>query len=127
MAFKTGAEYSSTSVLVPLRTGLTFITGMQSGWVTWEGFIQHSHYSVFPHNSASVYNHGVYVLHRFEFNGKKIITTLFTLTMFIPVTTQTVVFQIIYRMGLVNKMPSVILLYSGVNIVGVYIMFNQLN
>ena len=48
--------------------------------------------------------------------------------MFIPVvTTQTVVFQIVYRLGLVNKMPSIILLYSGVHIVGIYIMFNQLN
>lgn len=69
-----------------------------------------------------------YVLHRFEFKGKKIIFTMFMLTMFIPVvTTQTVVFQIVYRLGLVNKMPSIILLYSGVHIVGIYIMFNQLN
>jgi multiple sugar transport system permease protein len=69
-----------------------------------------------------------YVLHRFDFAGKKLVHILFTLTMFIPVvTTQTVVFQIIYRMGLVNKMLSVILLYSGVNIIGIYIMLNQLN
>ena len=54
--------------------------------------------------------------------------TLFLLTMFIPVvTTQTIVFQIIYKLGLVNKMLSVILLYSGVNIVGIFIMLNQLN
>ncbi|NLX75990.1 MAG: carbohydrate ABC transporter permease [Clostridiaceae bacterium] len=131
MAFKTGAEYSSTSVLTPPRN-----------WFNFYNF----RYAIKVGNlGKALFNTAVilaislsiqllfttmvsYVLHRFEFKGKKIIFTMFMLTMFIPVvTTQTVVFQIVYRLGLVNKMPSIILLYSGVHIVGIYIMFNQLN
>ncbi|NLM11534.1 MAG: carbohydrate ABC transporter permease [Clostridiaceae bacterium] len=131
MAFKTGAEYSSTSVLVPPQNWLNFYNFRYAIRVgnLGKALFNTAIILLFSLTIQLLFTTMVsYVLHRFEFNGKKIITTLFTLTMFIPVvTTQTVVFQIIYRMGLVNKMPSVILLYSGVNIVGVYIMFNQLN
>lgn len=131
MAFKTGTEYSSTSVLVPPKN-----------WFNLYNF----KYAIKVGNlGKALFNTGVilvisltlqllftsmvsYVLHRFDFTGKRVIFTLFLLTMFIPVvTTQTIVFQIIYRLGLVNKIFSVILLYSGVNIVGIFIMFNQLD
>ncbi len=69
-----------------------------------------------------------FVLHRFDFKLKKVIILLFTLTMFIPVvTTQVVVYQIIYRLGLMNTIWSVILIYSGVGIVDIYILFNVLD
>jgi len=131
MAFKTGTEYSSTSVLVPPKNWLNFYNFKYA--------IRVGNLGKALFNTAVILAISLtlqlmfttmvsYVLHRFEFRGRKIIYTLFVLTMFIPVvTTQTVVFQIVYRMGLVNRMPSVILLYSGVNIVGIYIMFNQLN
>mgnify|MGYP000995246346 FL=1 len=131
MAFKTGSEYSSTSVLVPPKNWLNFYNFKYA--------IRVGNLGKALFNTAVILAISLtlqlmfttmvsYVLHRFEFRGRKIIYTLFVLTMFIPVvTTQTVVFQIVYRMGLVNRMPSVILLYSGVNIVGIYIMFNQLN
>jgi len=131
MAFKTGTEYSSTSVLVPPKNWLNFYNFKYA--------IRVGNLGKALFNTAVILAISLtlqlmfttmvsYVLHRFEFRGRKIIYTLFVLTMFIPVvTTLTVVFQIVYRMGLVNRMPSVILLYSGVNIVGIYIMFNQLN
>lgn len=131
MAFKTGTEYSSTSVLVPPKNWLNFYNFKYA--------IRVGNLGKALFNTAVILAISLtlqlmfttmvsYVLHRFEFRGRKIIYTLFVLSMFIPVvTTQTVVFQIVYRMGLVNRMPSVILLYSGVNIVGIYIMFNQLN
>ncbi len=131
MAFKTGAEYSSTSILTP-----------PENWFNLYNF----KYAIKVGNLGKALLNTVivlgislsiqilfttmvsYVLHRFEFTGKKIVYILFALTMFIPVvTTQTVVFQIMYRLGLVNKMLSVILLYSGVNIVGIYIMLNLLS
>lgn len=130
MAFKTGAEYSSTDVLTPPRN-----------WFNMYNFkyaIRVGNLGKALANTALILTISLsiqilfttmvsYVLHRFEFKGKKVVMALFTLTMFIPVvTTQTVVFQIIYRMGLVNKLPSVILLYSGVGIVGIYIMLNLL-
>ena len=59
---------------------------------------------------------------------KKVIKTLFTLTMFIPVVaTQTLIFRMMYAVKLINTMWSVIILYSGVGIVGIYIMLNQLD
>ena len=130
MAFKTGTEYSSTSVLVPPQNWLNFYNfkyALRVGNLGKALFNTAVILAVSLSIQLLLTTMVSYVLHRFEFRGRKIIYTLFALTMFIPVvTTQTVVFQIVYRMGLVNKMPSVILLYSGVNIVGIYIMFNQL-
>lgn len=130
MAFKTGAEYSATPVLQA-----------PANWFNTYNFA----YAIRVGNLGKALINTViilgvsltiqivlttmvsYVLHRFEFKMKKIIMGLFTLTMFIPiVTTQTVVFQIMYKIKLVNSMFSVILLYSGVGIVGIYIMFNLL-
>ncbi|GHU26322.1 sugar ABC transporter permease [Spirochaetia bacterium] len=69
-----------------------------------------------------------FVVQRFEFKAKKAVMLLFMMTMFIPVvTTQVVVFQIIYRLHLVNTIGSLILLYSGTGIVDIYITTNLLN
>ncbi|MDR1231276.1 MAG: carbohydrate ABC transporter permease [Spirochaetaceae bacterium] len=69
-----------------------------------------------------------FVLQRFDFRGKKLVMGAYLLTMFIPVvTTQVVVFRIIYAMGLINNIGSIILLYSGVGIVDIYIVMNILN
>lgn len=131
MAFKTGAEYSATGVLTP-----------PASWANFYNFayaIRVGKLGKALVNTVIILGVSLtlqimfttmvsYVLHRFEFGAKKIVMTLFTLTMFIPVvTTQTVVFQIIYKLNLVNKMASVIILYSGVGIVGIYIMFNLLS
>lgn len=68
-----------------------------------------------------------YVLQRYTFIGRKVVFNMFAMTMFIPVvTTQVVVFRIIHSMGLVNSRWSVILLYSGVSIVDIYIVSNLL-
>lgn len=130
MAFKTGAEYSSTSVLVPPKNWLNFYNfryairvGNLGKALLNTGLILAISLTIQITFTAMV----SYVLSRFNFWGKKIVMTVFTLTMFIPVvTTQTVVFQIIYRMGLVSTIWSVILIYSGVTIVGIYIMLNLL-
>ncbi|MDD3206231.1 MAG: carbohydrate ABC transporter permease, partial [Lachnospiraceae bacterium] len=130
MAFKTGAEYSATPVLTPPTNWLNFYNFVYA--------IRVGKLGSALLNTAIILGISLtiqilfttmvsYVLHRFEFFGKKIVMTLFTLTMFIPVvTTQTIVFRIMYKLNLVNKMPSVIILYSGVGIVGIYIMFNLL-
>ncbi len=130
MAFKTGSEYASTSVMTAPKN-----------WFNLYNFkyaIRVGHLGIALVNTAIILTISLtlqimfttmvsYVLHRFEFKGRKLVLGLFTMTMFIPVvTTQTVVFQIIYKLGLVNKMPSVILLYAGVNIIGIYIMLNLL-
>lgn len=131
MAFKTGMEYTTTSVLTPPENWFNlynFKYAIKVGNLS-KALMNTTIILVVSLTIQTVFTTmASYVLHRFEFTGKKVVYILFTLTMFIPVvTTQTVVFQIIYRMGLVNKMLSVILLYSGVNIIGIYIMLNQLN
>lgn len=131
MALKTGTEYSSTSVLTPPRNWFNtynFKYAIRVGKLG-KALLNTAILLTISLTLQIMFTSMVsYVLHRFEFKGKKLIRTLFTLTMFIPVvTTQTVVFQIIYRMRLVNKMASVILLYSGVGIVGIYIMLNLLS
>ncbi|MDO5573425.1 MAG: carbohydrate ABC transporter permease [bacterium] len=131
MAFKTGAEYSATPVLVPPKNWLNFYNFAYA--------IRVGHLGKALLNTAIILTVSLgiqmvfttmvsYVLHRFNFKGKRIIMTMFTLTMFIPcVTTQTVVFQIIYKLKLVSTIWSLILLWSGVGIVGIYIMFNLLD
>ncbi len=130
MAFKTGAEYSATSVLEPPKNWFNmynFEYAIRVGELGKALFYTAIILGISLFIQIIFTTMVSYVLHRFEFRGRKIVMALFTLTMFIPVvTTQTVVFQIIYKMNLVNKMPSVILLYSGVGIVGIYIMFNLL-
>ncbi len=130
MAFKTGAEYSATGVLTPPKNWLNFynfkyairVGNLGKALLTSAEIIAIS-LAIQVMFTTMV----AYVLNRFDFIGKKIVKTLFTLTMFIPVvTTQTVVFKIIYSMGLVNHILSVIILYSGVTIVGIYIMLNLL-
>ncbi len=131
MAFKTGAEYASTNVLVPPKNWFNtynFKYAIRVGNLGKALFYTAIILGISLTIQIIFTSMVSYVLNRFEFVGKKIIMALFTLTMFIPVvTTQTVVFQIIYKMGLVNRLPSVILLYSGVGIVGIYIMLNLLS
>ncbi len=131
MAFKTGAEYSSTDVLTPPVNWFNmynFIYAVRIGGLG-KALLNTVIILTISLSLQILFTTMVsYILHRFTFKGRKIILALFTLTMFIPVvTTQTVVFQIIYKLRLVNTMASVILLYSGVGIIGIYIMFNLLD
>lgn len=131
MALKTGTEYTSTSVLTPPSNWLNlynFAYAIRVGNLG-KALLNTAIILIISLTIQIMFTTMVsYVLHRFKFAGKKIVFLLFTCTMFIPaVTTQTVVFQIIYRLGLVNKMISVIILYSGVNIIGIYVMLNLLS
>lgn len=131
MAFKTGVEYSTTSVLQAPASWFNFYNFKYAIRVgnLGKALINTAIILTISLTLQIMFTTMVsYILHRFEFKLKKLIMGLFTMTMFIPlVTTQTVVFQIMYKLKLVNKMPSVILLYSGVGIVGIYIMFNLLS
>lgn len=131
MAFKTGAEYSSTSVLEAPKSFLNFYNFAYAIRVgnLGKAFLNTA---VILTISLVLQVTGTamvaYVLSRFDFCGKKVVKTLFTLTMFIPVVaTQNLIFRMMYAVKLVNTMWSVIILYSGVGIVGIYIMLNQLD
>lgn len=131
MAFKTGAEYSSTSVLEPPANFLNtynFTYAIKVGKLG-KAFINTAIILVISLGLQVTFTSMVaYVLHRFDFLGKKVVKLLFTLTMFIPVVaTQTLIFRMMYAVKLINTMWSVIILYAGVGIVGIYIMLNQLD
>lgn len=131
MAFKTGAEYAATNVLSPPSNwfnAYNFKYAIKVGDLG-KALINTTIILGISLTIQIIFTTMVsYILHRFNFRFKKIIMGMFTMTMFIPlVTTQTVVFQIMYKLKLVNKMWSVIILYSGVGVVGIYIMFNLLD
>ncbi|GGX49126.1 carbohydrate ABC transporter permease [Saccharospirillum salsuginis] len=63
-----------------------------------------------------------YVVSRFEFRGRSLILFAYIIAMVVPyVTTQVATFEIIRGLGLINNKLSVILLYSGVDVVTIYI------
>lgn len=131
MAFKTGREYTETSVLAPPANWLNFYNFAYAIRVGELGKALFNTVIILAISLAVqiLFTCMVsYVLHRFDFRGRKVVKTLFTLTMFIPaVTTQTVIFRMMYTVGLVNSMWSVVILYSGVGIIGIYIMLNLLD
>lgn len=131
MAFKTGAEYSSTSVLEPPKSFLNFYNFIYAIKVGKLGKALLNTAIILAISltlQVTFTSMVAYVLSRFDFMGKKIVKMLFTLTMFIPVVaTQTLIFRMMYAVKLINTMWSVIILYSGVGIVGIYIMLNQLD
>lgn len=131
MAFKTGREYTETSVLTPPSNWFNYYNfeyALRVGNLG-KAFINTAIILAISLTIQILFTAMVsYVLHRFEFKGRKVVKILFTLTMFIPaVTTQTVIFRMMYAAGLVNSMWSVVILYSGVGIIGIYIMLNLLD
>lgn len=63
-----------------------------------------------------------FVISRFDFRGRKLILFAYIVAMVIPaVTTQVATFEVIRGLGLINTRWSVILLYSGVDAVTIFI------
>lgn len=69
-----------------------------------------------------------YVLSRFSFKGKRFVKFLFLLASLIPsITMQMSIFQIIVGMGIYNTRLATILLFSGTDIISIYIFLQFLN
>jgi multiple sugar transport system permease protein len=131
MAFKTGMEFKTTSYFTPPENFLNFYNfayAVKAGELG-KGFLVTLIIMLISLTvSLMLSGMAAYAINRFEFRLKKVILALFAMTMFIPVvTTQVVVFQIMHRMGLINSIWSVIIIYSGVSIVDLYILFNLLS
>lgn len=63
-----------------------------------------------------------YCLHRFKFRLKKFIIALYSLGLVLPIVlTQVSTFVVMHSLGLVGSFAGVIVLYSGVNIVNIFI------
>lgn len=63
-----------------------------------------------------------YILSRFEFRGKKLVSALFLIASLVPsITMQMSTFQIIVGMKLFNTIWSTIILFAGTDIISIYI------
>lgn len=130
MAFKTGRELKTTGYFTPPKSFVNFYNfayAMRVGKLG-QGLLT-TFFILFVTLAIVLLFSGMaaYALGRFDFKLKKAITGMFTMTMFIPVvTTQVVVFQMMHKIGLVNSIWSVIIIYSGVSIVDLYILINLL-
>lgn len=68
-----------------------------------------------------------YILNRFKFPGRKLISALFLVASLVPsITMQMSVFQIITKLGLFNTRLSTIILYAGTDIISIYIFIQFL-
>jgi multiple sugar transport system permease protein len=130
MAFKTRSQLKSTSYFTPPES---FLNMYNFKYAINSGDLISSLITTFIILTISLIiilffsSMAAYAIERFEYKLKKTILGVFMMTMFIPiVTTQVVVFQMMYKLGLVNSIWSVIINYSGVSIVDLYILMNIL-
>lgn len=69
-----------------------------------------------------------YIINRFKFPGRNIVSNLFLIASLIPsITMQMSVFQIIKKMGLFNTRFATIILFAGTDIISIYIFLQFLN
>lgn len=68
-----------------------------------------------------------YVIHRFRFPGRRLILILYVIVMAIPpITTQVSLYQVMLALDLVNSKWALIALYSGADIISLYIFITFL-
>jgi raffinose/stachyose/melibiose transport system permease protein len=124
-SFKSSEEYSTTSPLTPPDNWLNlenytraFIEGNML-----VGFMNTAIILVISIIGATLTGSMIaFVLHRFKFKGSAILLGAFLLATLIPaVTTQVATFQIISELGLFNTRWAAIILYTGTDIIAVYI------
>lgn len=130
-SFKTKSEYNSTGPLDLPKSFLNFdnyIKAFTQGNMI-QGFINTLIILFISLTIAILIGTMVaYVLHRFEFRGKKIVMGLFLLATLIPaITTQVSTFQIINNLGLFNTRLAPIILFGGTDIIAVYIFLQFLD
>ncbi|SHK96005.1 multiple sugar transport system permease protein [Anaerocolumna jejuensis DSM 15929] len=124
-AFKTDAEYKATNVMTLPHSWLYF-DNFKIAW-------QKANMSVAFFNSAFVLvvvlaasiMYGTmlaYVLNRFTFPGNSLLRNLFLFATLIPgIATQVTVYQIMYKLNLIDSLPGYMILLMGADVIGIYI------
>jgi raffinose/stachyose/melibiose transport system permease protein len=124
-SLKTAKEYLTTSPLTPPKDWFNF-ANFGTAWVGGDmlrGFAN----TAFILSVSIVFTivlgtMAAYALDRFEFRYKKVVFALFLIATLVPgVTTQVATYQVINGLGLVDTYWAAILLFSGTDIVSVYI------
>ena len=124
-SFKTKEEYATTGPLVPPENWFefgNFITAFTRGNMLL-GFWNTTIILVFSLAGTIVIGTmAAYAIDRFRFRGRSMVTGLFLLATLVPsVTTQVATFQVINALDLFNTRWSAILLFTGTDIVAIYI------
>lgn len=129
-SFKTGEEMSSTGILTLPENWLN-VANYQKAFTQGkmlQGFINTT--IILLISSAGTILFGTmaaYVLDRFDFRFKKVVTFLFLTAVLVPgVTTQVATFQIVNFLGLFNTRWAAILLFMGTDIIAIYIFIQFL-
>ena len=124
-SFKTAREYATTSPLAPPRDWFNF-TNFGTAWTGGNMLVGFANTALILSVSIVVTillgTMTAYALDRFDFRYKKVVFALFLIATLVPaVTTQVATYQIVNGLGLVDTYPGAILLFSGTDIVSVYI------
>ncbi|RIW34258.1 carbohydrate ABC transporter permease [Bacillus salacetis] len=124
-SFKSSSEYSSTSPLTPPENWFNF-ENYTRAFIEGNmlvGFMNTAIILVISIIGATLTGSMIaFVLHRFKFKGSSLLMGAFLLATLIPaVTTQVATFQIISDLGLFNTRWAAIILYTGTDIIAVYI------
>jgi multiple sugar transport system permease protein len=124
-AFKTDSEYRSTNVMT-LPESWVYFDNFQIAW-------QKANMNVAFLNSALVLvvvlagsimfgTMLAYILNRFSFPGNNLLRNLFLFATLIPgIATQVTVYQIMYKLNLINSLPGYMILLMGADVIGIYI------
>ena len=129
-AFKTGTEFNSTGAfdLPKVWQFKNFLTVWQKGDMGKAFFNTVIMIGLTCAGSIMTGTMASYVLHRFDFKGKKLIKNLFLWIVLIPGTTAQVArFQIVNALGLYNTMACPIILALGTDIMAIYIYLQFLD
>ncbi|MEJ5945990.1 carbohydrate ABC transporter permease [Pseudokineococcus basanitobsidens] len=125
LAFKTNDEYRSTGPLDLPGSFLNldnFVTAFTRGDMV-VGFLNTAIIlAVSITGTVLIGTMTAYAVDRFRFRGRRLVTALFLLATLVPaVTTQVATFQVVEALGLFNTRWSAIALFTGTDIVAIYI------
>lgn len=124
-AFKTNEEYASTNVMT-LPQDWTYFENFKIAWTKARMFVgfKNTFIVMFFVVLGSIMLGAMlaYVLSRFEFMGNALIRSLFLFATLIPgVATQITVYQIMYKLQLINHLYGYIIALLGTDIISIYV------
>lgn len=124
-AFKTEEEYNNTNVMVPPSNWFNFdnFTEAFSKANMGRGFINSTIILILVLLvSTFIGTQLAYVLDRFKFVGNSLVRTLFLFASLLPgVAMQVAVYQIMYKMNLINSLIGYVIMMCGTDIISIYI------
>ncbi len=124
-AFKGAREYTTTSPLAPPRNWLdlgNFVTAWTKGDMLLGFFNTGIVLVASIVATILIGTMAAYALDRFEFRLKRVVFALFLIATLVPgVTTQVATYQVVNAFGLIDTYWAPIVLFSGTDIVAVYI------